>query len=126
MHNVGTHLNIKKFNNLNTEGTGSDAGSIRANLKEFWRIWEGHLFLLNNYNALCNESLEALLPELKVKLNTEKRKKEYLFRINNVRNGLDLSNGSDIVKASRSLNVGTDKVFSKEEIRKIIYNFQFN
>jgi hypothetical protein len=126
MHNVGAHLNLKKFPNLNTEGTGSDAGSIRANLKEFWRIWEGHLFLLNNYNALCNESVEALLPELKVKLNTEKRKKEYLFRINNVRNGLDLSNGSDIVKASRSLNVGTDKVFSKEEIRKIIYNFQFN
>ena len=129
MHNIESHLNLANYKHLNTAGDeiggmfGDIPASSRLDKKEYRRIWDGHLFLLKNYNALCSENLEVLLPELKAKLNTEKRKKEYLFRIKNVAKGLDFAS---IIEFSKALNVGRNKVFSKEEVKKIIYNFQFN
>ena len=128
MHNEPAgHFNInvkiesasKPYPHLNKEGDSFEAFQ-RFNSKEYRRIWEGHLFLLKNYSALCNENLDNLLEVLIVKLDTSDKKGKYKSRVKEVIKGIDMPGNIQSNFLSQVFFL-PDKKFTKE----LIENFQF-
>jgi hypothetical protein len=129
----GGHLNLKNFPNLNTAGNFAIPKQVdvyeRASKKQlgYWRIWTGHLYVLKHYNSLCNEILndkdfEKLDTKLLQKLNNESKRKEYQFRINQIKKGIELRENDPYW---HDLPNPFDYEFTDKEILEIVFNFQF-